>query len=152
MEHHQRDSLTAPRGQASRADVFLCDVPSSAAIIRLLHPLILLDQRCASRRIIDELCAQARVQLHITMDLSSIEVIKRFVRINAGLSVVPAIAIPEEVQASGLAAVAIHDVRNRPRHTMGVIDKKGRYLPLAARSFLQELQACCTPVRLTPTR
>ena len=86
------------------------------------------------------------------MELSSIEVIKRFVRINAGLSVVPAIAIQEEVQAGGLAAVAIHDTRNRPRHTMGVIYKKRRYLSLAARSFLQELQAYFTPVRLTPTR
>jgi DNA-binding transcriptional LysR family regulator len=122
---------------AQRTTVLLKDLES--------YPLILLDQRCASRRIIDELCAQARVQLRITMELSSIEVIKRFVRINAGLSVVPAIAIEEEVQAGGLAAVAIHDVRNRPRHTMGVIYKKGRYLSLAARSFLQELQAYFTP-------
>ena len=129
---------------AQRTTVLLKDLES--------YPLILLDQRCASRRIIDELCAKARVQLRITMELSSIEVIKRFVRIDAGLSVVPAIAIQEEVQAGGLAAVAIHDMHHRPQHKMGVIYKKGRYLSLAARSFLQALQAYFIPAHLTPAR
>jgi DNA-binding transcriptional LysR family regulator len=109
------------------------------------YPLILLDQRCASRRLIDELCIQARVRLHITMELSSIEVIKRFVRIDAGLSVVPAIAVQEEVQTGGLAAVALHDLQQHSRYKMGAIYKKGRYLSLAARSFLQELQAYFAP-------
>ena len=79
------------------------------------------------------------------MELSSIEVIKRFVRIDAGLSVVPAIAVQEEVQAGGLAAVALHDLHQRSQYKMGVIYKKGRYLSLAARSFLQELQAYFVP-------
>jgi DNA-binding transcriptional LysR family regulator len=132
----------------SRHDVLICHpqhplAQRSTVLLKDLeaYPLILLDQRCASRRIIDELCAQARVRLRITMELSSIEVIKRFVRIDAGLSVVPAIAVQEEVQAGGLAAVAIHDLHDRSRYKMGVIYKKGRYLSLAARSFLQELQA-----------
>jgi DNA-binding transcriptional LysR family regulator len=107
--------------------------------------LILLDQRCASRRIIDERCTRARVRLHITMELSSIEVIKRFVRIDAGLSVVPAVAVQEEVQAGMLAAVPIEDLHSQPPYKMGVIYKKGRYLSVAARSFLQELQAFFTP-------
>ena len=122
---------------AQRTTVLLKDLES--------YPLILLDQQCASRRIIDELCAQARVRLRITMELSSIEVIKRFVRIDAGLSVVPAIAVQEEVQTGGLAAVALHDLPHRSRYKMGVIYKKGRYLSLAARSFLQELQAYFAP-------
>jgi len=109
------------------------------------YPLLLLDQRCASRRIIDRLCAQARVRLHITMELGSVEVIKRFVRIDAGLSIVPAIAVQEEVQAGGLAAVTLHDFCHPPQYNIGVIYKKGQYLSLAARSFLQELQAYFTP-------
>jgi DNA-binding transcriptional LysR family regulator len=122
---------------AQRTKVLLKDLEA--------YPLILLDQHCSSRRIIDELCAQARVQLRITMELSSIEVIKRFVRIDAGLSVVPAMAVQEEVQAGGLAAVTIQDFDRQPRYKMGVIYKKGRYLSLAARSFLQALQASFTP-------
>ena len=54
-------------------------------------------------------------------------------------------AIQEEVQAGGLAAVAIHDFHDRPWYKMGAIYKKGRYLSLAARSFLQELQAYFAP-------
>ena len=66
------------------------------------YPLILFDQRCASQRLIDELCMQARVRLRITMELSSIEVIKHLVRIDAGLSVVPSTAVQEEVQTNSL--------------------------------------------------
>jgi DNA-binding transcriptional LysR family regulator len=135
-----------------RHDVLICHPQHSLAqrstvLLKDLeaYPLILLDQRCASRRLIDELCIQARVRLHITMELSSIEVIKRFVRIDAGLSVVPAIAVQEEVQTGGLAAVALHDLQQHSRYKMGAIYKKGRYLSLAARSFLQELQAYFAP-------
>jgi len=122
---------------AQRATVLLKDLEA--------YPLILLDQRCASRRLIDELCAQARVRLRISMELSSIEVIKRFVRIDAGLSVVPAIAVQDEVQAGGLAAVTLHDFQQHAPYKMGVIYKKGRYLSLAARSFLQALETYFTP-------
>ena len=133
-----------------RCDVLICHpqhplAQRSAVLLKDLehYPLILLDQHCASRRIIDEQCAQARVRLRITMELSSIEVIKRFVRIDAGLSVVPAVAVQEEVQAGLLATVAIHDLP-QAQHKMGVVYKKGRYLSLATRSFLQELQAFFT--------
>ena len=75
------------------------------------------------------------------MELSSIEVIKRFVRIDSGLSVVPEIAIQEELAAGQLAAVQISDFERAPKRDMGVIYKQGRYLSLAARSLLDELTA-----------
>ena len=103
--------------------------------------MILLDQNCSSRRIIDDLCERARVDLDITMELSSIEVIKRFVRIDAGLSIVPDIAIQEEVESGALSTVEISDFKEQPRHKVGVIYKEGRYLSRAARSFLEDLQA-----------
>jgi DNA-binding transcriptional LysR family regulator len=117
---------------AGRAAVLLKDLEH--------YPLILLDQQCSSRRIIDELCVQGRVRLQITMELSSIEVIKRFVRIDAGLSIVPAVAVHEEVQGGLLAAVTIQDFDAWPQYKMGLIYKQGRYLSHAARSFVQALQ------------
>jgi DNA-binding transcriptional LysR family regulator len=135
-----------------RHDVLVCHpqhplAQRSAVLLKDLehYALILLDQRCASRRLLDERCAQTRVRLHIAMELSSIEVIKRFVRIDTGLSVVPAVAVQEEVQAGMLVAVSIDDLYYQPPYKMGVIYKQGRYLSLAARSFLQELQAFFTP-------
>jgi DNA-binding transcriptional LysR family regulator len=104
------------------------------------YSFILLDERCSSRRIIDELCAEARVVLPISMELSSIEVIKRFVRIDSGLSVVPEMAVQEEVAGGTLAAVEVSDMARAPQYDMGVVYKQGRYLTLAARSFLEELR------------
>lgn len=104
-------------------------------------PMILLDQNCSSRRIIDGLCVGSEVDLTITMELSSIEVIKRFVRIDAGLSIVPEIAVMEEVAAGTLSTVEIAEYGERPEHTVGVIYREGRYLTRAARGFMDELKA-----------
>jgi DNA-binding transcriptional LysR family regulator len=109
------------------------------------YPLLLLDQQCASRRILDEACAQARVVLRITMEVSSIEVLKRFVRIDAGLSIVPAVAITDEVQAGMLAAVTLQDFTSHAPYKMGVVYRKGRYVSRAAQSFLLALQTMFVP-------
>ncbi len=142
----------------ARHDVLICHpqhilAQRSTVLLKDLeqYPLILLDQRCSSRRILDELCEAARVHLWVTMELSSIEVIKRFVRIDAGLSIVPAIAVEEEVEAGTLTCVALHEVQTTPAYKMGAVYKKGRYLSRAARSFLQELQAYFTPGMTPPT-
>lgn len=131
----------------SRHDVLACHPQHPLArrsAVRLKdleqYPLILLDQYCASRRIIDDLCKAARVRLQVAMELSSIELIKRFVSIDAGLSIVPAIAIQEEVENGALAQVEIGEFQDRPRQPMGVIYRNGRYLSRAARSFLEALQ------------
>ena len=138
----------------SRHDVLITPPDHPLAKRRTVHlkdmeqyPLILLDQHCASRRLIDDLCEKSRVQLDVAMELSSIEVIKHFVRIEAGLSIVPSIAIQEELENGTLAQVTIGDFRNRPRQKMGAIYLKGRYLSRAVRSFLEALQTYFRPGR-----
>lgn len=131
----------------ARHDVLICHPEHRLARRKRLllkdlegEPLILLDQNCSSRRLLDALCRDARVALRIAMELSSIEVIKRFVRIDAGLSVVPAVAIEEEVAAGSLVAVELRDFASVHKVQMGVIQKQGRYQSLAARSFLEALR------------
>ena len=131
----------------SRDDVLITHPDHPLAHRRTIHlkdleryPLILLDQHCASRRLIDDLCEKARVTLDIKMELSSIEVIKRFVRIDAGLSIVPSIAISEEIENGVLAQVKISDFQGRPRQKMGAIYKKGRYLSRSTQSFLEAMR------------
>ena len=104
------------------------------------HSFILLDPWCASRRLLDKLCARARVELDVAMELSSIEVIKRFVRVDAGLSIVPEVSVREEVEAGLLAQIELRDLEGRRPTRMGAVYKRGRYLSRAARSFLAELQ------------
>ena len=135
-----------------RHDVLICHpqhplAQRPAVLLKDLecYPVLLLDQQCASRRILDEACAQARVALRITMEVSSIEVLKRFVRIDAGLSIVPAVAIADEVQAGLLAAVTLQDFTPHTPYKMGVIYRKGRYVSRAAHSFLVVLQAMFAP-------
>jgi DNA-binding transcriptional LysR family regulator len=130
-----------------RKDVLVCHPGHRLARRRRIllkdlerYPFILLDDRCSSRRLLDDLCAESRVKLRVAMELSSIEVIKRFVRIDAGLSVVPAVAVEEEVAAGLLASVEISDVERAPKVEMGAVYKRDRYLSLAARSFLEELE------------
>ena len=129
-----------------REDVLICAPGHALAGRRQIllkdlerYPFILLDERCSSRRLLDEACARARARLTIAMELSSIEVIKRLVRTDAGLSVVPAMAVREEIETGALACVAVRELERGPRHEMGAIYKRGRYLSLAARSFLEEL-------------
>ena len=81
------------------------------------------------------------MKLKLSMELSSIEVIKRFVRINAGLSIVPEIAVREEVEASQLHMIEIREFDEHVSSRMGVLYRKDRYLTLAARRFLEDLEA-----------
>lgn len=131
----------------AREDVLICHPEHKLARRKRIllkdlerYPFILLDDKCASRRLLDALCAEAGAELQVSMELSSIEVIKRFVRIDAGLSVVPAMAVQEEVASGSLVAIEISDLARGPRTYMGVVYKQGRYLTLAARSFLDELR------------
>lgn len=129
-----------------RQDVLICHPAHRLARRRRIllkdlerYPFMLLDDQCSSRRLLDAVCREAGATLTVKMELSSIEVIKRFVRVDAGLSVVPAMAVQEEVAAGTLASVALADLERGPRTEMGVVYKQGRYLTLAARSFLAAL-------------
>jgi DNA-binding transcriptional LysR family regulator len=117
---------------ANRKQVYLKDLEK--------HICVLLDDHCSSRRILDQTCLAAGVKLPISMELSSIEVIKNLVMIKSGISIVPEISIRKEVQAGLLSAIKIRDFRPNRQIRMGVIYKKNRYLSLAAQSFLNELQ------------
>ncbi|MBN1567134.1 MAG: LysR family transcriptional regulator [Acidobacteria bacterium] len=104
------------------------------------YSCVLLDQKCSSRRILDEICRKAGVTLSISMELSSIEVVKEFVCINSGISVVPEIAVKREAADKKLVALKIRDLQDSDPIKIGAIYKKDRYLSLAARSFLNMLR------------
>ena len=131
----------------TRRDVLICHPEHRLAkrkrvLLKDLEgdPFILLDRNCSSRRLLDARCEEARVTLQIAMELSSIEVIKRFVRIDAGLSVVPAVAIAEEVEAGSLVSIELRGDPGSRAVQMGVVFRRGRYLSLAARAFVNELK------------
>jgi DNA-binding transcriptional LysR family regulator len=118
---------------ASRKAVFLKDLEQ--------YPCVLLDRNCSSRRILDDACEKARVALTISMELSSIEVVKCFVAIDSGISVVPEVAIQEETARGKLVSLPVKDFRTARKQDMGIVYRKDRYFSVAAQAFLDILKA-----------
>lgn len=74
------------------------------------------------------------VKIKVTMELASIETIKRFVSIGMGISIAPRLCIAKEVEEGSLRALTIHGARfNRQ---LGLIYNKNRNQSQAARAFL----------------
>lgn len=80
-------------------------------------PLLLLDRSTASRSWLDAQFAAARVAPRVTMEMGSIEVLKRLVELGFGASVVPEVAVAEEVRARRLVAIEL----NAPRRMVGLV-------------------------------
>jgi DNA-binding transcriptional LysR family regulator len=74
------------------------------------------------------------VKMKVTMELASIETIKRFVSIGMGISIVPRLCIEKEIGEGGLRALTIRDARFQRR--LGLIYNKDRYQSQASRAFL----------------
>lgn len=74
------------------------------------------------------------VKLKVTMELASIETIKRFVAIGMGISIVPRLCIAREVKDGSLQPLTIRDARFKRK--LGLIYNKDRYQSQAARAFL----------------
>ncbi|HLG17051.1 MAG TPA: LysR family transcriptional regulator [Blastocatellia bacterium] len=74
------------------------------------------------------------VKMKVTMELASIETIKRFVSIGMGISIVPRLCIEKDIGEGSLRALKIRDARFKRK--LGLIYNKGRHQSQAARAFL----------------
>jgi len=74
------------------------------------------------------------VKIKVTMELASIETIKRFVSIGMGISIVPRLCIAREVEDGSLRALTIRDARFQRK--LGLIYNRSRHQSQAARGFL----------------
>lgn len=74
------------------------------------------------------------VKIKVTMEMASIETIKRFVSIGMGISIVPRLCIAKEVEEGSLHSLAIRNTRFKRQ--LGVIYNRDRNQSQAARAFL----------------
>ena len=74
------------------------------------------------------------VKMRVTMELASIETIKRFVSIGMGISIVPRLCIDKEIKEGSLRALTIRDAKFQRK--LGLIYNRERYQSQAARAFL----------------
>ena len=103
------------------------------------QPLLLLDRGSSTRAFIDRQLSEAGVTPRIAMELGSIEVIKKMVQLDFGVSIVPLVAVEQEVERGSLCAVRVF--AGDQARKLGVIHVRKRFLSPAAREFLKMLVA-----------
>jgi len=113
----------------------------------LESPLLLLDAGARTRSVIDErLRAHAgstRVAARIAMELASIEVVKRLVALGFGVSIVPRIAITQEVEAGTLASAELW--KRADARTLGIAYLANSPLTAAAKRFMEIAREVLAP-------
>ena len=102
------------------------------------HPLLLLDKGSSTRSFIDERLSRAGVVPHVAMELASIEVIKKLVQLDFGISIVPRVAVGLEAERDELRAIRLFSAGEARK--LGVIYPRKGYLALAAQEFLKVLR------------
>jgi DNA-binding transcriptional LysR family regulator len=127
-----------------REDVVICSPRNSLAARKRMrveelgaHPLLLLDRGSNTRSFIDERLRKARVAPHVAMELGSIEVIKRLVQLDFGVSIVPQVAVTAEVERGALCAIPVFNKDEARR--LGAIHLRKGFLSPAAQEFLRAL-------------
>lgn len=98
------------------------------------EPFILHKVGTTTRERLVKQFSDAGVEVRVTMELASIETIKRFVSIGMGISIVPRLCIARELEDGSLCALEIRSSRFHRR--LGLIYNRQRHLSHAARAFL----------------
>ncbi|MFC1533635.1 LysR family transcriptional regulator [Thermodesulfobacteriota bacterium] len=141
IEHHK----LASEPLIVREDVAICAPGHELARRRSIsftdlvgYPLLLLDRGSNTRTYIDQRLIEADLTPKITMELGSIEVIKKLVQLEFGVSIVPLIALHNEAEQGTLKAIRIF--KKAECRTLGVIYPAKGISSLAAQIFVKMLK------------
>lgn len=110
---------------ATKPDISLSDLSP--------YGLILPPQRLTTYRMIDLVFQQARVPYRVAIEVGGWEVIKQYVAMGLGISIVTGICIHAEDEVR----LAVRNMRRFfPQRSYGVVVRKGKYLSPQARAFV----------------
>ena len=98
------------------------------------YGLILPPQRLSTYRLIDLVFQQNRVPYTVALEVGGWEVIKQYVAMGLGISIVTAICLTE-ADRERLSARSLAEYF--PSRTYGVVVRKGKYLSAQARAFTE---------------
>jgi DNA-binding transcriptional LysR family regulator len=90
------------------------------------------------RRRVIELFARHRTELHMPIEMPSIESIKRFVQMGMGVAIVPRMCVEWELQRGWMKEVKVRQL-NMPRHVY-MLTRRGAKLPHAPAEFMRILR------------
>jgi len=111
---------------------------STVAIQNLAErKFISFDPDIPTRREIDQIFRNHKIEIDPVMEFDNIETVKRAVEINAGIAIVPQATVNQEVKQGTLVAVQLRGGNfARP---LAILHRKGRVLTPAMRKFLETL-------------
>ena len=91
-----------------------------------------------TRKATDQILQKADINVSVVMEFDNVETVKRAIEINAGLAILPASTVVNEVERKQLVIFKLEGgIHNRP---LGIIHKKSRMLTPALRSFIELLK------------
>ena len=102
------------------------------------YPLLLLDRGSNTRSYIDSRLDQVAGQARVVMELGSIEVIKRLVMEDFGMSIVPRLSVEEERRQGRLNV--LHVFKKSECRMLGLVHPAGGLYARAAQVFVDMLQ------------
>ena len=107
--------------------------------------------KTASRNKVIEVFAEHHTPLNITLELATVETIKRFVQLNVGLAFVPRMCVREELERGTLASVPVRQLSYT--RTLWVTHRRNATFSHAAAAFLSVLRRHAKlPASTFPTR
>lgn len=126
---------------ASQEDVAVC-APSHALAKRrqvsarelAAHPLLLLDRTTSSRALVDLAFAAEKLPLQVAMEMSSVELLKRFAELGFGVAIVPRFAVSRELQSGTLHVLRLE--RFGVSRSVGALTPRAFAATRAALAFL----------------
>jgi DNA-binding transcriptional LysR family regulator len=128
-----------------REDVAICSPKNPLAGVKKVafndlvnYPLLLLDRGANTRTYIDQRMSEAGLKPKIAMELGSIEVIKKLVQLDFGVSIVPRIALKNELEKGSIVAKNIFKVKDRRK--LGVVYPAKGFFSSAAQVFVKILK------------
>src|SRR6266566_994467 len=101
------------------------------------EPFLAHNVKTGSRHKVMETFAQHHTPLNITLELATIETIKRFVQLKIGLAFVPRMCVAEELERGSLVSVPVEDLTSV--RTLWVTHPRGITFSHAAAAFLTNL-------------
>ena len=111
----------------------------SEIVLEDLSPfgLILPPQRLTTYRLVDLVFQQRRVPYRVAIEVGGWEVIKQYVAMGLGISIVTGICITEQDRNR----LAVRNMRRYfPQRSYGVVVRKGKYLSAQARAFIDRIK------------
>ena len=109
------------------------------------YPLILPPSHLTTWRVVDYAFGKHHLKYQVKMEAGGWEVIKKYVSLGLGISIVTSICLTGEEKL-----VALPLTRYFPKRTYGLVIRKGKFLSPAAARFVEMMRAATQGKRIAP--